>query len=78
LVAPRTAGKVGDCGARGRGVRAQDRAQAPSEVASQRADATGGVPNFVTVTKRALHAPIIPAQSAAPKILCYTDDLLSI
>jgi hypothetical protein len=35
LVAPRTAGKVGDRGARGQGVRPQDNTQAPAEVACQ-------------------------------------------
>jgi len=53
------AGKVGDRGVRGRGVRPQDHAQAPSEVACQRADAAGCVPNFVTATMGFIHRPII-------------------
>jgi hypothetical protein len=78
LVTPRAAGKVGDRGVRGRGVRPQDHAQAPSEVACQRADAARGVPNFATVTMGFIHQPIIVHRSAAYEILCYTDDLLSI
>ena len=47
LVPPRAARKVGHRGVRGRGVRPQDHAQAPSEVACQRADAAGGAANVV-------------------------------
>jgi hypothetical protein len=48
LITPRAAGKVCDRGMCGHGVCPQDHAQAPSEVARQRADAAGGLPDFVT------------------------------
>jgi hypothetical protein len=59
LVAARAAGEVGHRGARGRGVRPKDRAQAPSEVVCQRVVAAGGGRNFVAVTRDVIHRPII-------------------
>jgi hypothetical protein len=44
---------------RGRGIRPQDHAQAPSEVAGQSADAAGGVANTVTSTWAVIHPLII-------------------
>ena len=67
LVTPRAAGKVGHRGVRGRGVRPQDHAQAPSEVACQRADAAGGAPNVVTATRDLIHHPIIADKTRFPR-----------
>ena len=75
LVSPRAARKVGYRGARGLGVRPQDHAQAPSEVACQRADAAWGPANIIRATSTVIH-PLIIAKSAVPKTLCLTDDLL--
>ena len=77
LVAPRTARKVGDRGARGQGVRPQDNTQAPAEVACQRADAAWGCPNLVAVTKVFIHHPIIAdkalfERSSARLMICDT------
>ena len=59
LVPARAARKVGRRGVRGRGVRAQDHAQAPSEVACQRAGAAGGPPNIVKAARDVIHPLII-------------------
>ena len=67
LVTPRAARKVGHRGVRGRGVRPQDHAQAPSEVPCQRAGAAGGVPNFVAVTRDVIHHPIIADKARFPR-----------
>jgi hypothetical protein len=47
----------------GLGVRAQDHAQAPSEVACQRADAAWGAANIVRATSTIIH-PFIIGQKA--------------
>ena len=62
LVTPRAARKVGHRIARGLGVRPQDHAQAPSEVACQRADAAWGPAN-IRATSSVIH-PIIIGQKA--------------
>ena len=67
LVTPRAARKVGHRGARGRGVRPQDHAQAPSEVACQRADAAGGAANVVTASRDLIHHPIIADKARFPR-----------
>ena len=59
LVAPRTAGEVGDRGMGGRDVGPKDHAQAPSEVVGQGVVAAAGVPDFVSVTRGVVHTPII-------------------
>jgi hypothetical protein len=63
LVPPRAARKVGHRIARGLGVRPQDHAQAPSEVACQRADAAWGPANIIRATSTVIH-PIIIGQKA--------------
>jgi hypothetical protein len=77
LVPPRAAGKVGHRGARGRGVRPQDHAQAPSEIACQRADAAGGVANTVKGTRAVIHPLIIAkkarfSRSSEHPMICFT------
>jgi hypothetical protein len=67
LVAPWAAGEVGHRGVCGRGIRPKDHAQAPSEVARQRGDAGGGVPNFVAVTRDVIHHPIIAGKALLPR-----------
>ena len=76
LVSPRAARKVGHRIARGLGVRPQDHAQAPSEVACQRADAAWGPANIIRATRTVIHPLIIGPKSAVLKTLCLTDDLL--
>jgi hypothetical protein len=76
LVSPRAPGKVGHRSVRCRGVRPQDHAQAPSEVACQRADAAGGAANAVTVTRNAVHGLIIAkralfARSSCAPMICF-------
>jgi hypothetical protein len=66
LVAPRAARKVGHRGVRGLGVRPQDHAQAPSEVACQRAGAAGGAPNTIAATRGLIHRIII-AEKRCPQ-----------
>jgi hypothetical protein len=66
LVTPRAARKVSHRGVRGRGVRPQDYAQAPSEVACQRADAAGGATNVITATRGLIHRLIIIARKRCP------------
>jgi hypothetical protein len=61
----------------GRGVRPQDHAQAPSEVACQRAGAAGGPPNIVTATWAVVHHLIIslkarPGRSSVQPMICFT------
>ncbi len=63
LVPPRAARKVGHRIARGLGVRPQDHAQAPSEVACQRADAAWGPANIIRATSSVIH-PLIIGQKA--------------
>ena len=79
LVAPRATRKVGHRVPCGRGIRPKNHAEAPSEVACQRADTAGGVPNFVRVTRDPIHHPIIAGKarlcrsSVAPMIwLAYS------
>lgn len=67
LVAPRATRKVAHRVVRGRRIRPKDHAEAPSEVACQRADAAGGVPNFVAVTRDVLHYPIIADKALLPR-----------
>jgi hypothetical protein len=62
---------------RGLGVRPQDHAQAPSEVACQRAGAAGGVANIVTATRTVIHRLIIAkkallARSSVTPMICLT------
>jgi hypothetical protein len=76
LVSARAARKIGHRGVSGRGVRPQDHAQAPSEVACQRADAAGGAANIVTVTRDAIHRLIIAgkvllARSSGEPMICF-------
>jgi hypothetical protein len=59
LVPPRATRKVGHRGVRSSGVRPQDHAQAPSEVACQRAGAAGGAANTVSATNAVIHHLII-------------------
>ncbi len=59
LVSPRAARKVGYRGARGLGVRPQDHAQAPSEVACQGADTAGGPAKIIRATSTVIHPLII-------------------
>src|ERR1700682_828923 len=59
LVTPRAARKVGHRGVRGLGVRPQDHAQTPSEVACQRAGAAGGAAKTVRATRAVIHSLII-------------------
>jgi hypothetical protein len=66
LVPPRAARKVGHRGVRGLGVRPQDHAQAPSEVARQRAGAAGGVANIVRATRAVIHRLIIAQKRCSP------------
>jgi hypothetical protein len=77
LVPARAARKVGHRGVSGRGVRPQDHAQAPSEVACQRAGAAGGPPNIVTATWAVVHHLIIslkarPGRSSVQPMICFT------
>jgi hypothetical protein len=67
LVAPGAARKVGHRVACGGRIRPKDNAQAPSEVACQRADAAGGAPNFVYVTRDVIHHPIIADDALLPR-----------
>jgi hypothetical protein len=55
---------------RGPGVCPQDRAQAPSEVACQRAGAAGGVPNVVMVSRDVIHHPIIVKEALLSRSSC--------
>jgi hypothetical protein len=76
LVPARAARKVGHRCVRGRGVRPQDNAQAPSEVARQRADAAGGVANTVTATRAVIHPLIIGlkvrlGRSSVQTMICF-------
>jgi hypothetical protein len=76
LVAPGATRKVGHSVVCGRGIRPKDDAQAPAEVACQRADAAGGAPD-VTVTRDLIHHPIIagkalPRRFSVARMICLT------
>src|SRR6202043_913349 len=70
LVTPRAARKVGHRGVRGRGVRPQDHAQAPSEVACQRADAAGCVAKIVAKRRALIHGLIIAKKALSGRPSC--------
>jgi hypothetical protein len=59
LVAPRTAGEVGDRLMGGCHVGPKDRAQAPSEIVGQGVVAAAGNPTFASVTRGVVHTLII-------------------
>src|ERR1700682_6002179 len=80
LVTPRAARKVGHGGERGRGVRPQDRAQAPSEVPCQRAGAAGGAAKIVMANRAVIHRLIIAkkarsARSSFGPMICLAYNL---
>jgi hypothetical protein len=61
---------------RGLGVRPQDHAQAPSEVACQRSGATGGAAYIVRATRAVIHHLIIGlkarfARSSVHTMICF-------
>jgi hypothetical protein len=63
LVTPRAAREVGHRSERGLGVRPQDHAQAPTEVAGQGADAAGCVAKIVAKGSALIHGLIIAAEA---------------
>ena len=78
LVAPRTAGEVGDRGVGCRDVGPKDRAQAPPEVISQCVVTSARAAGSISLTRDIVHIFIIrvkEARTAARQMLCINDDL---
>jgi NADH dehydrogenase FAD-containing subunit len=77
LVPPRAAREVGHRGERGLGVRPQDHAQAPTEVACQGADAAGCVAKIVAKGRALIHGLIIAMKALFGRpsfvtMICFT------